>query len=196
MREIEETLLTRSVNKRQNIFVLRGLGGIGKTQLAVEFIRRHHDSFTSVFWLDGSSEDTLRRTMAGCACRIPSGQISDSSRALSNGDGCDINEVIAEVKCWLARPDNSEWLLVFDNADREYGSNTTDTLAYDIEKYYPQVDHGSVLITTRLAKLEQLGESRQVDKVNRIQAEAILRSRCGGEYGKHLQISLKISYSS
>jgi hypothetical protein len=84
--------------------------------------------------------------------------------------------VVADVKGWLARSENSDWLLVFDNVDREYDSNTADPPAYDIEKYYPQVDHGSILITTRLASLEQLGESRLVTKVDKTQALAILQS--------------------
>jgi AAA+ ATPase superfamily predicted ATPase len=86
MKELEEHLLP-SANKRQKIFVLRGLGGIGKTQLAVEFIRRHHKPFSSVFWLDGNSNDSLKRSLADCASRIQADQLSDNSRVFSKGGG-------------------------------------------------------------------------------------------------------------
>ena len=41
--------------KRRKVFVVHGLGGMGKTQLCIEYIRRHKEDFTAVFWLDGSS---------------------------------------------------------------------------------------------------------------------------------------------
>jgi len=49
MAELEQTLLPRRQYGRQKVFVLYGLGGIGKTQLAVEFARRHYRKFSSVF---------------------------------------------------------------------------------------------------------------------------------------------------
>jgi hypothetical protein len=116
--------------------LLHGLGGIGKTQLAVEFAGRHHRKFSSVFWLDGSSEDSLRQSIARCASRISEGQISDTSRECSVGKDSDVNAVVAEVMGWLAQPDNTEWLVVFDNADREYSPQASDPLAYDVRRYF------------------------------------------------------------
>jgi len=45
---------------RRKMFVVHGLGGIGKTQLCIEFVRRYQEKYTAVFWLDGSSEDALQ----------------------------------------------------------------------------------------------------------------------------------------
>ena len=56
--------------------------------------------------------------------------------------------------------------------------------AYDVRRYFSSADHGSVLITTRLARLEQLGDSQLVSKVNRDQAEAIFQNWYKGKYGK------------
>jgi len=131
MAKLEQALLPQRQNQRQKIFVLHGLGGIGKTQLAVEFARRHHRKFSSVFWLDGSNEDTLRHSIARCASRITKGQISDASRAYSAGKDGNINAVVAEVMGWLAQPDNTDWLVVFDNVDREYGPHTSDPSAFE-----------------------------------------------------------------
>ncbi|RYN56964.1 hypothetical protein AA0117_g13226 [Alternaria alternata] len=77
---------------------------------------------------------------------------------------------------WLARPDNTAWLLILDNVDREYVAQGGDPDAYDVRRYLSGADHGSVLVTTRLARLEQLGESQQLDKVDEAQAKAILES--------------------
>ena len=176
MAELERSLFPQRQSRRQKIFVLHGLGGIGKTQLAVEFARLHHRRFSSVFWLDGRSEDSLKRSAASCAGRIPQGQISETSRIYSTGESGDLDTVIREVMDWLAQPNNTDWLLIFDNVDREHSRHNVDPDAYDIKRYLPGADHGAVLITTRLAKLEQLGDSRQVNKVDRKQAKAIFQS--------------------
>lgn len=40
--------------------VLHGLGGIGKTQLAIEYIRRHKEKYTAIFWLNANDQDSLK----------------------------------------------------------------------------------------------------------------------------------------
>ena len=158
MAKLKGALLTQRQSCRQKVFILHGLGGIGKTQLAVEFARLYHRRFSSVFWLDWRSEDSLKRSVASCASRIPEGQILKTSReCFADGKG-DLDAVVREVLDWLAKPENTDWLLIIDNVDREHNSRTSDPEAYDVKRYFSGADHGAVLITTRLAKLEQLGK--------------------------------------
>lgn len=184
MRRLEQTLTPRieiqSGGHRQQILVLHGLGGIGKTQIAVEFARSHRASFTSVFWLDGSSEASLKQSMVDCMGRIPN--VSDTS---SSGASKEIDEVVRGFLEWLSRTENTHWLLIFDNVDRDYQQREVDIDAYDVSNYIPEVDHGSVLITTRLANLEQLGESVHIGKVGVEQAQAIFRKWYNPDFGKH-----------
>jgi hypothetical protein len=77
---------------------------------------------------------------------------------------------------WLARPDNTVWLLIFDNVDREYKAHSGDADAYNIKRHLSDADHGSVLVITRLATPEQLGDSQQLGKVSTIQGQAIFKS--------------------
>ena len=176
MGKLERAFFPQRNSCRQKVLVLHGLGGIGKTQLAVEFARLHHRRFSSVFWLDGSSEDSLQQSIASCASRIPEGQISQISREYAKGGNSDLDAVIKEVMIWLRQPDNFGWLLIFDNVDRDYSLHDTDPNSYNVEYYISCTDHGAVLITTRLARLEQLGDSQQLSKVNRNQAKAIFQS--------------------
>ncbi|KAK4170949.1 hypothetical protein QBC36DRAFT_295822 [Triangularia setosa] len=175
---LERCLLPHSRrNHGRKIFVLYGLGGIGKTQLAVDFARRHQTTFSSVFWLDGRSEDRLRQSLAGCINRIPESQIPNRSKnqALNNEE--DLNLVVMEVLEWLARPDNTDWLLVFDNVDQDHEQGGS-TGTYDIQRYLPG-DHGSVLITTRLSRLAQFGDSKRLNKVDQVLGAAIFRQWYG-----------------
>ena len=130
-----------------------------------------------MFWLDGRNEDSLKRSAASYASRIPEGQISESSRTYSADDSGDLNFVVKEVMAWLARPDNTDWLLVFDNVDQEYNRHNPDPNTYDIQQYFSGADHGAILITTRLAILEQQRDSQYLGKVDRNQPEAIFESR-------------------
>ena len=188
--ELEQCLLPQRPRSRQSqrrkVFVLYGLGGIGKTQLATDLARRHQATFSSVFWLDGSSEDRLRQSLAGCANRIPEGQIPGRSRnrVLSGEDDLDV--VVADVLDWLARPDNTGWLLVFDNVDQDHEQGG----AYDVRRYLPG-DHGSVLITTRLSRLAQLGDSKQLRKVDQDLGKAIFEKWYGGELGESSALHYK-----
>ena len=114
MQEMEGGLLPSGENIRCRLFVLRGLGGIGKTQLAVEFMRRHKDGFSAIFWLDGSSEDILKQSIARQIDRLPDLKSStiDRARSVANAEGT--NMMVKEILDWLAVPGNDSWLLVFD----------------------------------------------------------------------------------
>ncbi|ERT02856.1 hypothetical protein HMPREF1624_01159 [Sporothrix schenckii ATCC 58251] len=184
--ELEQCLLPRRLRFRheqqRKIFVLHGLGGIGKTQLAADFARRHRATFSSVFWLDGRSEDRLRQSLASCANRIPHGQIPDRSWKSVPSSEDDLNVAVTDVLGWLARPDNVDWLLIFDNVDQDHEQGGT-TSAFDVRRYLPS-DHGSVLITTRLSQLEQLGNTKhtkQLKKVDEDLSKAIFEQWYGGE---------------
>ncbi|KAL2016679.1 hypothetical protein VTK56DRAFT_3181 [Thermocarpiscus australiensis] len=102
--ELEECLLPRRRSRKtqRRIFFLYGLGGIGKTQLAADFARRHQAVFSSVFWLDGRSEDRLRHSLASYAGRIPEGQIPERSRNAMLYREEDLKTVVADVLDWLA----------------------------------------------------------------------------------------------
>jgi hypothetical protein len=188
--ELERGLLPQQPHSQQSqrrkIFVLYGLGGIGKTQLAADFARRHQATFSSVFWLDGRSEDRLRQSIASCANRIPKGQIPDRSRKSVPSSENDLDIMVVDVLDWLARPDNTDWLLIFDNVDQSHGQGGA-TGVYDVQRYLPG-DHGSALITTRLSRLAQLGNSKRLAKVDLDLGKAIFQQWYGAELGISLTV--------
>lgn len=163
---------------KRKVYVLRGMGGIGKTQLAREYADRHRDRYSAVAWVDGSSEQTVKQTLARWATELPADQISKASRQYATGKGGDIDEVVQEVLGWLAQPGNTGWLMVVDNVDREHSATSIDKQAYDVKRYFPRAEHGAIIITTRLAQLERLGPSWRVKKVDKKTSLAILQSWC------------------
>jgi hypothetical protein len=74
---------------------------------------------------------------------------------------------------------NHRWFLIFDNVDRDSKVTESEPTAYSIEDYIPGADHGSILVTTRLAKLEQLGTALKLKAVDETQARAMMTSSLG-----------------
>jgi hypothetical protein len=167
--------------KRRKAFVVHGLGGMGKTQLCVEHVRWHKEDFTAVFWLDGSSKDALRQSLADAAARLPKEGPSSAGRPLP--DAHDVDGSIEALHQWLSLDANTSWLLVLDNVDREWqgASGRTDPQAYDFKDYLPLADHGNVLITTRLARLQRAKASLQLGEVDSDTGREMLKSRVGRE---------------
>ena len=178
MAKLADALLPLQTCQRK-VLVLSGLGGIGKTQLSVEFARRYHDNFSAVFWLNGRSENTLKQSIAASASSIPKGQISESSRMFSTLNAIDIDSVVRDALDWLSITDNNAWLVIFDNVDEDYRDQHATPDAYDVSRYFPKSDHGSILLTTRLANLGQLGISLFLSKFDYQQALAMITDANG-----------------
>lgn len=73
---------------------------------------------------------------------------------------------------WLGLDGNSCWLIIFDNVDRYHPFDSSISDGYDIAEFFPKADHGSILITSRLQGLTELGEPflvRRLDSHSSIQ---------------------------
>ncbi|KAF7341945.1 FabD/lysophospholipase-like protein [Mycena sanguinolenta] len=82
---------------KQKIYVLYGLGGAGKTQIALKFIEEW-TNFTDQFFIDASNKDTIETGLKNIAVTKETGKASQ------------------DALIWLARK-REEWLLFLDNAD-------------------------------------------------------------------------------
>ncbi|MCJ1457641.1 hypothetical protein MMC28_008010 [Mycoblastus sanguinarius] len=179
IRLTQALLPTFTDQMRRKVFIVHGLGGIGKTQLSVEFTRKHQGSYSAVFWIDGSSKERLMRSIADLARRLPQHQLSEGSRDYSRNGSADVNEVVEDVLKWLSRPVNDQWLLIFDNVDREFSVPSRDPEAFDVTEYFPTADQGSILITSRLASLWHLETDIKLEPVNEVQGASILENSLG-----------------
>jgi hypothetical protein len=157
---------------------MHGLGGIGKTQLAVEFARKHQRRFSGIFWLDGSSEGSLKQSFVNMVQRLPRGQLTTNGEGLLSHATVEADVAVRKCLQWLCIPSNPNWLLIVDNVDRDY-HDQDDPQAYNVKEYFPCADHGSILITSRLAGLQRLGSGVKVETVAAEQARAILENNAG-----------------
>ena len=133
--------------------VLHGLGGVGKTQLTIAYAKRHKHNYSAVFWLDTRDEDSLRQSFAKVAKQIMRDHAS--AGRLSNVDIKEnLDGAIGAVKEWLSLPNNTRWLMIYDNYDNPKLPGNTDPAAVNIRKFLPESYQGSVIITTRSPQVE------------------------------------------
>src|SRR5437016_2505397 len=83
----------------RSVVVLHGLGGIGKTQLALAYARRHEEKYTTIFWLNANDEDSLRLSFRAVAQQVL--KYHSSTSLLAGVDLDDLDQVLYAVKAWL-----------------------------------------------------------------------------------------------
>ncbi|KAJ5651366.1 uncharacterized protein N7484_005089 [Penicillium longicatenatum] len=145
----------------RKVAILHGLGGIGKTQLAIPFARDHSHDFTAIFWLNGKDRVTLLQSLSSDLPCLP-GQ-SQNKEAINEEE---VKKRARDVLQWLALEGNSGWLVIFDNIDQYFSNNSSADETYDIGEFSPVADHGSILITSRLQELTELGKSFMMHKLD------------------------------
>jgi hypothetical protein len=59
MEEMEEHLLVTKAQNRRKIHIFYSLGGIGKTQLAIAYARKHQHIYTAIVWVNDYSRDIV-----------------------------------------------------------------------------------------------------------------------------------------
>jgi AAA+ ATPase superfamily predicted ATPase len=134
LREIHKAL---SGDGSRHAVVLYGLGGIGKTQLAITYAKRHKDNYSAIFWLNIKDEDSLKQSFANVAKQIL--RAYPSARWLSTVNMKNLDNVIDAVKAWLGLPYNTRWLVIYDNYDNPKLVSNKDPAAVDITKFLPEV---------------------------------------------------------
>ncbi|MGW3350923.1 tetratricopeptide repeat protein [Nonomuraea rubra] len=108
-----------------------GLGGVGKSELALQYADRHRADYRLVWWIEADTASQVKMELAALARALVTPYDSVAAAEASN------EEAVSWVCAWLNA--NTEWLLIFDNVEH-FG---------DIATYLAQFTHGHVVITTR-----------------------------------------------
>jgi hypothetical protein len=157
---------TLSNGTSRQAVTLHGLGGIGKTQLAIAYAKAHRDDYSAIFWLNIKDEVSVKQSYYRIAKRILQ-QHPTTVQLRAIADNSPLDEVVAAVKRWLEYVKNTQWLMVFDNYDNPKIPTNTDPNAVDITQFLPDVFHGSTIVTTRSSVVE-VGQPMRIGKFQNI----------------------------
>ncbi|MFB4297730.1 FxSxx-COOH system tetratricopeptide repeat protein [Actinomadura sp. NTSP31] len=136
---------------------LHGLGGVGKTQMAVEYAYRYRSDYDLVWWIPADQPVLVRSSLASLAqpLGLPSASVSGVEDAA--------NAVLDALR--RGEP-YTNWLLIFDNADEP--EELTETL--------PQ-GPGHVLITSRNHRWAGVVDAVPIDVFTRRESIEFLSRR-------------------
>lgn len=154
-----DSTLNGGPGSKTRTVILHGTGGIGKTQLAIEFAYAHSARYSSIFWLDGSSLESTERSIAEAARLIKRHYqamgCEDCYRYRALNSTTTPDDMRRAFHDWLFDTMNRDWLVIFDNVD--------DLESFDIKHFVPHADWGRVIITSRRSELVELGTGLHID---------------------------------
>ncbi|KAF9556642.1 hypothetical protein CPC08DRAFT_752398 [Agrocybe pediades] len=116
----------RDTSGARHSFLISGMGGIGKTQLCLQFVEDAMDNstFSRVFYVDAATEESIASSFKG---------IFHNTQDLKSSG---LSESPDSVLAWISRLEE-DWLIVYDNAEES------------VAKYLPGGRRGNILMTSR-----------------------------------------------
>lgn len=139
---------------------LHGMGGVGKTQLVVEYAYRYMSHYDLIWWVPSDQLPLVRSSLAALAPRLGLEDIAPGR----------VEDAVTAVRDALRRgKPYSRWLIIFDNADQPE----------DIKDLLP-AGPGHVVVTSRNHRWESVADSVEVDVFSRAESLDFLRRRVPG----------------
>jgi tetratricopeptide (TPR) repeat protein len=140
---------------------VRGMGGVGKTQLAAEFAYGHAADYDLVYWLAAEQVASIPDQFTALAAQLGLDPVPEPE-----GLQAQVHDQLRHVPGWL---------LIFDNAD-----SVDDLRPWLPGGPMPPGGHGHVIVTTRRGGFAALGEVMDLDVITPEDALALLRTRVPG----------------
>ena len=164
--EISELQLRLENKRRALTIAIYGVGGVGKTQICLEFCYRYQNNYSSVFWIDASTKAAIelcylkimQELVWGQARHAPGGNpdydqiardfrivglLDPKGRLVAKSEEA-ILRVVSSFKVWLSKEVNQEWLLILDSHDN---------LDFPLLEYLPACPWGTYIITSRSPRI-------------------------------------------
>ena len=157
LHRLAETLHTGRAAMPEQPQAISGLGGVGKTQLALEYAYRYRHDYDAVLWINAESHEALISSFAAIAQLLKLPQQHEQEQIL----------LVWAVQDWLRT--HQRWLLIFDNADD----------LMKVKDFLPPASAGHIILTTRASFTGRLAQQIELDTLELDQGALLLLRRSG-----------------
>ncbi len=140
---------------------VRGMGGVSKTQLAIEFAYAHTGDYDLVYWIAAEEPASIPDQFTALAAQLGLDPVPDPE-----GLQAQVHDRLRSVPGWL---------LIFDNAD-----NVDDLRPWLPGGLLPPGIPGHVIVTTRRGGFGAVGKVMELDVIGPTDALTLLRTRVPG----------------
>ncbi|MGW5462606.1 FxSxx-COOH system tetratricopeptide repeat protein [Streptomyces sp. NPDC003996] len=142
---------------------LHGLGGVGKSQLVLEYVYRHQHDYKVICWIPAERESLILAALATLAAHLG---LVPTARDEGGAPAAD-TAVPAVLEALRTGKPYGEWLLVFDNAE--------DVVA--VRRYFPANGPGKIIVTSRNRDWERVATPLPVNVFEREESIELLQRR-------------------
>ena len=146
LQKIHEALNASSLEQKG--VVLWGLGGSGKSRLALRYLELNQDKYTTILWINAMSQESIDESLSQIVLRI-----KDLEHTYRNSRAEEKNWSF--VRRWLTTASNNDWLMVVDSVD--------DLERVDFKQLIPQCNHGKIIVTSTQSHLAKKLDWRGVE---------------------------------
>jgi hypothetical protein len=196
LQQLEEKLINDKRERR--ITVLYGLGGMGKTEIVLEFIYRFLDRYTAILWIHAATNETAAHSFVEYAQQLvrrhaitrSGGEVDctgithelgitdlvDNHGHLIDGGIEGQDRIRRAVIRWLSLPLNDQWLLIYDGVD-----DLDEIRSFEGGNYLPFTSTGTIIITSRIQESQMIGEGIEIEGLDEASSVNLLVKRYGGD---------------
>ena len=144
-RQIKEQLHdTRQDAIDTRILVVQGLGGSGKSQLILDYVRKYREDYLTIFWIEAGQKESIERDY------LQIHKLLFDPKSVINPDAVSVEDAVVAVKRWLHGLTERS-LVVLDGADAidDSGGGDDDESYLNLRFFLPDAPTVDVIITTR-----------------------------------------------
>lgn len=143
LRQLHNAFNHEQASVRSQSLTLSGLGGIGKTQTAIEYAYKYANDYSAIFWFSAETNESIVSSFVIIAdlLNLPEKQEQQQQR------------IVAAVTRWLNT--HSDWLLIFDNVENPAL----------VKEILPTARHGCLLFTSRRQALGLAAQTLDMEQM-------------------------------
>jgi tetratricopeptide (TPR) repeat protein len=138
---------------------LQGMGGVGKSHLAIEYAYLHQPDFDVIWWVPAEHDVQIKTSLVELGERLNLGVGTEANVAVRI-----VLDALRGNTRWRVPPN---WLLIFDNAES----------LEIVQPYLPTGGPGRILVTSRNHEWASYGRGLEVDVFRREESKQLLRRR-------------------